>query len=71
MLSIKAIKVSLVNSNPWFFHTVFETGRTEALVCLPVVQGFSAVFGPDGLHITVLVVARTSLPWHQGRAAAH
>jgi len=62
MLSIKAIKVSLVNSNPWFFHTVFETGRTEALVCLPVVRDLSAVFEPDGLHITVLVVAPTPYP---------
>ena len=45
-----------VNSYPLFFHTVVETGRTEALVCFHIVQNLSAIFKPDSLLIPVFVL---------------
>jgi hypothetical protein len=45
-----------VNGYPLFLHTVFETGRTEALVCFYVVQNRSAVFKPDDLVVSIFVL---------------
>ena len=56
MLSIRAFRSFLLTAITLFFHTVFETGRTEALVCLHVVQNLPAVFKPDGLLISVFVL---------------
>jgi len=56
ILSIKVIRSFLLTAIPCFFHTVVETGRTEALVCFHIVQNLSAIFKPDSLLIPVFVL---------------
>jgi hypothetical protein len=47
---------TLAENSPLFFHTVLETGRTEALVYFHIVENLPAVFKPEGVLIAVFLL---------------
>jgi hypothetical protein len=71
ILSIKQTdQVVPVNSYSLFFHTFFETGRTEALVYFHIVQKPSCRFQARWPSCPRIRARRSpSLLWRQGRAA--